>query len=168
MRVTATLLDGNETLDSVEMQLNRTKVLELLQGGPNEATSFVFDVPEDHEIEYDHSINLQVSVTKKPLFSLRKTRLVCGAEYPSNLFVEFAETTHINMTLEGSEKDQYVVPGGSAEYILKITSKHSDTISLDVSTDEYSNYTDSKWNIEHPEFVEIEIFLVECFSAKFR
>ena len=154
--VQATLKDNNETIGKpVTMQINRTKALEILQGGPNNPTTFEFEITEGYEIEYGHKLNLEVVVTKKPLLSIRRTRLVCGAEYPSNLYVEFEETTHINMSLE-SDKDQYVVPGGTAEFILNINSKKDDKVSIDVLTSEYLMFNESKWVVEHPEFVDIE------------
>jgi len=145
VKITATLLDGNKSIDSVEQELSRTNSLELLQGGPNQATSFEFDIPSDSEISNGHKLSLKVAVTKAPLFTLRNTKLICGADFPSSLYVEFDETTNINVTIEDSELEKYVVPGGSAEYIVNITSEYSDTITLDVLTDELDDV--NKWNI---------------------
>lgn len=162
--ITAQLLDNNVTIgEPVEKELNRTGALELLQGGPNQATIFDFSIPDDmNEIMYGHSLNLEISVNKKPLLSLRKTKLACGNEFPSSLVVEFEETTNINMTIEDAESEKYVIPGGSAEYLLNITSsKYADTITIDVIedipfTDESDSDYDSNWDIDYQKSITIE------------
>lgn len=159
VRVKATLLDGDNPIDTDEKEINRAGILEALLG-PNEPTTFTFDIPSDYEeILNGNKLNLKVEVTQAPKFSILKTTtLVTGINFPSSLYVEFKETTNINMTLADSETEKYVVPGDSTEFTLNITSKHDDTITLEVIEELLSDdfEFEDTWNVEYPEKVEVK------------
>jgi len=157
INVKATLFDGDEAIASDEKKLDITTILELLQRGPDTPTIFTFKELEDEEIEHGKDISLEVSVSEGPLFSLlRSPILLCNSQdYPSSITFKFEETKNIGMTIvEGKEKHPVpVIPGGSAEFVLNITSKYADTVDIEITPEDEDDL--NNWSIEHPESVKI-------------
>jgi len=156
INVNVTLYAGEDFIASDQKTLDRTTLIELLQRGPNNPTLFTFEEVLVEEIWNGRNISLKVSVDEAPLFSLRPTYLLCDSnDYPSAITFNFEETTNIDLTIiEGAEDDPVpVIPGGSAEFVLNITSVHEDTIKIDITPDDPEDLED--WSIEHPEYVDI-------------
>jgi len=158
INVNVTLFDGNISIASDEKKMDRTTLLDLLQRGPVTPTTFTFKELEDKEIWHGKDISLKVSVSEGPFFSLlRSTILLCGSEdYPSSLTFNFEETTNIEMTIvEGAEqKPVPVIPGGSTEFVLNITSKYADTVDIEITPEDEDDL--NNWSITvQPESVDI-------------
>ena len=148
-KINATLYDGNTSIASVVKKIDRAKLIEILQRGPYFPTEFIFEDAIDKEIWNGNNIRLEITASEGPLFSLRPIYLMCDSkDYDSSITFKFEETKNIQIT--DKLEDKYVIPGGSAEFILNISSKYEDTVYITVApknTDE--------WNIEHPESVDI-------------
>jgi len=157
INVNASLYEGENLIASDEKSLDRTTLFELLQRGPSFPTMFTFESAIEKEIWNGRNISLKVSVSGGPLFSLRPTYLLCGSiDYPSSITFNFKETDNIKMEIEkGAEKDPVpVIPGGSAEFVLNITSLYEDNVKIDAIPKDLEDLND--WSIERPESVEID------------
>jgi uncharacterized membrane protein (Fun14 family) len=156
INVNATLYDETEKkiIGSDEQEIDRTSIIELLQRGPDSPTLFTFEEAKDEEIWNGHDISLTVSVSQEPLFSLlRSTILLCDSNnYPSSVTLNLKETDNIKISED--LEDKKIIPGGSAEYIINITSMHADTVKIDVSINNSNN--PDHWRIEHPASVKID------------
>lgn len=158
INVNVTLFDGDKAIASDEKKMDLTTLLELLLRGPNTPTTFTFKELEDKEIWHGKDISLNVSVSEGPFFSLlRSTILLCDSEdYPSSITFNFEETKNIGMTIvEGAEqKPVPVIPGGSAEFVLNITSKYADTVDIEITPEDENDLYN--WSITvQPESVKI-------------
>ncbi|MFW6119883.1 MAG: CARDB domain-containing protein [Petrotogales bacterium] len=165
IKLTATLLDGSTEIASSYKELDRTTILALIKK-PDEPMKFTFDFPP-HEIVYGSNLSLVVSAgneTKFARFSFRRNaKLLYGsAEYPSSLTVKFGETDHIKFNTIANPSDEKIVPGGSVKYVLNITSKYDDDLSVDVLEDKEGDWKvtviDNQLNILAGETAEVHIF----------
>ncbi len=148
-KINATIFDGDTAIASVIKKIDRTSLIEILQRGPYFPTEFIFEDAIDKEIWNGNNISLKLTASKGPLFSLRPIYLMCDSkDYASSLAFKFEETKNIQIT--DDLEDKYVIPGGSAEFILNITSKYEDTIDITVTPE-----GSTEWSIEHPESVDI-------------
>jgi hypothetical protein len=153
VKINATLYDETEEkiIGTDEKNIDRTTLFELLQRGPDSPTLFTFKDAIEEEIWNGHNISLRISVSQEPLFSLRSSILVCDSvKYPSSITLKLKETD--NIKIEELE-DKKIIPGGSAEIILNITSKYEDTIDIEVGINHTDNPDD--WTIEYTSSVDI-------------
>lgn len=156
VNVNVSLYEDGNLIASYGKNLNRITLLELLTRGPGSPTIFTFEDAKEKEIWNGHNISLQVSISGGPLFSLRPVFLLCGSkDYPSSIIFNFNETDNIKMEIEkGAEKDPVpVIPGGSAEFILEISSKYKDTIKIDAIPKDPNDL--NEWSIENTESIDI-------------
>ena len=141
----------NKTIASEEKKLDRTTLLEFISRGPDSPTIFEFEDATEKEIGHNHDISLKVSANIGGLINLRTVKLLCNSiSYPSALILTIDETD--NIKIAGDFEDKRVIPNGSAEYILNITSKYEDTINIEVG----GNNSEGNWNIEYLKSVDIE------------
>ncbi|RLF36759.1 MAG: hypothetical protein DRM99_02030 [Thermoplasmata archaeon] len=151
VKVNASLRDGDKIIASDEKELDRTTLLEFIRRGPDVPTRFTFDdFKEDYQIWYGHNLSLKVSVSKTPLFSFRSPKILYGSkEYPSSITLHLNDTDNIKME---PVKDKEVYAGGSAEFLLNISSKYDDTVDVKVESEKTGD-----WTVEYyPESLNIK------------
>jgi len=152
--INATLYDETDgkAIGSAVNIIDRTTLIELLKRGPDSPTYFRFDNAIDKEIWNNHNISIRVSEIQGPLFSLRPSRIVCDSfQYPSQITLKLKETDNIKL---GKITDKKIIPGGSAEIILKITSKYEDNIKIEVAINNSKN--SDHFSIQYPKSVDVD------------
>ncbi len=134
------------TIASSEKELDSTGILEILTK-PNTPVTFTFS-GSDKEITYGHSIGIGVSLKNGTKLGLRNVKLLFDSvDYPSALRVKLEETQNIKITdITSNPPSQKIIPGGTVEYILNVTSEKADT--LQISTIEREKTGD--WEITVP------------------
>ncbi len=144
--ITATLYYNNATVASSEKELDRTGIREILTK-PNTPVTFTFS-GLDKEIAYGHSIGIGVSLKNGTKLGLRNVKLLYDSvDYPSALRVKLEETQNIRITdITSNPPSWKIIPGGTVEYIINVTSEKADT--LQVSTIEREKIGD--WEITFP------------------
>jgi len=144
--ITATLYDNNTTITSSDTELDRTGILEILTK-PNTPVTFTFS-GSDKEISYGHSIGIGVSLKNGTKLGFRNVKLLYDSvDYPSALRVKLEETHNIKITdITSNPPNMKIIPGGTVEYILNVTSEKADT--LQISTIEREKTGD--WEITVP------------------
>jgi hypothetical protein len=153
-KIVASLKYDDTLISKSEVDLKKTTILKKLLRPISQADfEFIFDEPI--EIDHDNALVLEVSVangTKFRLFGLyRDVKLVYDSvDYPSNLFLKFDETSNIKSVLK-TEREQKIVTGGSAKYILNISSKFDDTITFNYFIKE----KEGEWEIDTPDPIGI-------------
>jgi hypothetical protein len=153
--VTVTLYDKTDEVDiaSVEKNLDRTKIMELLLRGPESPTVFEFDGAVDKELYYDHEYILKISETGGPKLTLRSTFLLCDSkDYPSSITFNLEDTDHIKITNDLENKK--IIAGGTAEYVLNITSKYPEKLNIEVTSKDLDKL--EKWEINYPTSIDIK------------
>jgi hypothetical protein len=145
--ITATLYDNNTTITSSDIELDRTGILEILTK-PNTPVTFTFS-GSDKEISYGHSIGIGVSLKNGTKLGFRNVKLLYDSvDYPSALKVKLEETQNIKITdITSNPPNMKIIPGGTVEYILNVTSEKADT--LKINTIEREKIGD--WEITVPE-----------------
>ena len=125
--INATLYDDNTTFASSQIELDKPKILETL-AKPNKPVTFSFS-GSDKEISYGHRIRLGVflkngtSATVKLLYD--------SSDCPSALRVKLEETQNIKITdITSNPSNRKIIPGGTVEYILNVTSEKADTLQI--------------------------------------
>jgi len=152
--IEATLLYDDQPISTVQQKIDRTNILELLSRGPDNPTLFTFVEAEGMEIQHDHNLKIAISAKSEPLiYLLRNTKLLCDSEtHPSSLILKLSETDNIKIT--NDLEDKYVIPGGSARFMLNIYSKYEeDNLKIDVTSEDPTDL--NVWTIEHPDSIEI-------------
>jgi uncharacterized membrane protein len=154
-KINATLLYDGEIIASSDIELEKTTILtSILQ--PIEPKIITFDFAEK-EILNDEDLTLKVGVAEGTRFGpldrgiYRKIDLIYDSStYPSHLSVTFAETDHIKMEFDNNET-QNIITGGSAKYILNVTSEYDDNVTIKVKTKGDSG----NWSFEYPDSVQV-------------
>ena len=152
-KVIANLKYGDKLISYSEVDLKKTTILKGLLRPISQADfKFVF---EPIEIDHDKSLVLEVSVANGTKFGLlglyRSVKLIYDSiNYPSNLLLKFDETSNIKSELK-TERNQKIVPGGSVECILNITSKYNDTITYNYQIKD----KEGEWQIDTPDPIDI-------------
>lgn len=152
--INATLYDETDgkIIGSAVNIIDRTTLFELLKRGPDSPTYFTFNNAIGKEIWNNHNISLRVSEIQGPLFSLRASRIVCGSyQYPSQITLKLKETDNIKLNKVENKK---IIPGGSAEIILKIISKYEDNVKIEVAINNSKNQ--DHFSIEYPKSVNVK------------
>jgi uncharacterized membrane protein len=165
--ITTTVYDNDTTIASSEIELDKPKILEIL-AKPNKPVTFSFS-GSDKEISYGHSIKFGVflkngtSATVKLLYD--------SSNYPSALRVKLEETQNIKITnITSIPPNKKIIPGGTVEYILNVTSEKTDT--LQISSNEREKTGD--WEITVPNsatvlannWTYIHVFLKSLINIK--
>jgi hypothetical protein len=150
--VNVTLFDetANTTIATDEIVLDRAKLLELIKGGPNTPTIFELEDAVGKEIWNNHALSLRISADIGGYIHRPTYILYNSNEYPSSVTLTVEDTGNIKIINEEFE-DKEIIPGGSATYVLNITSKYEDTIDIDVSPENPSDL--NQWSIEHTKSV---------------
>ncbi|KYK25328.1 hypothetical protein AYK24_05150 [Thermoplasmatales archaeon SG8-52-4] len=152
--INATLYDETEgkVIGTAVNIIDRTTLFELLRRGPDSPTYFTFNNAINKEIWNNHNISLRVSEVQGPLFSLRPSRIVCDSyKYPSQITLKLKETDNIKLE---KISDKKIIPGGSAEIILKITSKYEDNIKIEAAKNISKN--PDHFSIEYPNSISVD------------
>lgn len=140
IEITAKLFDNDKKLDTNTKIIDGATFSELVNRGPETPTTFNFEI-ENYEITYDHSLKLEVSLSKSSFFNLRPIYLLYNSDdYPSHLKYVYDETENIKIE-EISPKNVY--SGGSANFDIEISSNFSDT--LDINIEE--KISEGPWDI---------------------
>jgi hypothetical protein len=149
--ITATLYDKDATVASSEKELDLTGIREILTK-PNTPVTFTFS-GLDKEITYGHSIGIGLSLKNGTKLGLRNVKLLFDSvDYPSALRVKLEETKNIKITdITSNPPSQKIIPGGTVEYTLNVTSEKADT--LQISTIEREKTGD--WEITSPGFATV-------------
>lgn len=144
--ITAILYDNNITIASSEKELDKTGFREIITK-PNTPVTFTFS-GLDKEITNGHSIGIGVSLKNGTKLGLRNVKLLYDSvDYPSALRVKLEETQNIKITdITSNPVNGKIIPGGTVEYILNVTSEKAD--SLQISTIEGEKTGD--WEITVP------------------
>jgi hypothetical protein len=130
--VTVTLYDDNTTIASSQKQLTKNELQGFLR---KKITPVVFNFTGvDREITYGHKLGIGISLgngtksVRTPLY-LQPT----SNEYPSRLRVKFEETQNIQVhDLITTPPEGKIIPGGSIQYLLNVTSIKSDILQINV------------------------------------
>lgn len=130
--ITVTLYDDNTTIATSEMQLTRTKIIDILTK-PKRPITFSFN-GSDIEITYTHNLRLGVSVQNGTKLGLRWVKLFYDShQYPSALRVKVQETQNIKITdLTSIPEDNEIIPGGTVDYQFNVTSNNTDAIHVEI------------------------------------
>ncbi|MFH1101567.1 MAG: hypothetical protein V1726_05995 [Methanobacteriota archaeon] len=129
----ATVYDDDKEIASDTLILNRTRILDLIQKQQS-VTSFSF-TDLNYELWNNHEVRLGISFENETRLGLRKLYIVYdSSESPSSLQLNLKETTNIDATISSDPTTEAIVPGGSVQYTLNITSKYSDTIQIKEQT----------------------------------
>ncbi len=138
--VTVSLYADKQLLGTTTKILNR----DLLFSKPQEPILFTFE-NIDTEISFGSSLTLQVSISETiKRGSAGKIFVLYNTErYASNLAVSYTETDNIQVHYQVYPENQLIVPGGSLRYILNITSKKNDEITISYKT----NKPEPNWKI---------------------
>jgi hypothetical protein len=125
--INTTLYDNNTAIVSSEIELDKLKIRELLTK-PNKPVTFSFS-GSDVEISYGHRISIGVflkngtSATVKLLYD--------SSDCPSALRVKLEETQNIKIKeITSNPSNRKIIPGGTVEYILNVTSEKVDTLQI--------------------------------------
>lgn len=128
--VVATLYDDNTSISLTEKVLTRKETQALYQK-PTDPIIFQFN-GTDYEIGYGHQLGIGISLvsgTKKvrtPLF-LRYD----SVSYPAFLRIKYEETQNIKVNdITVIPIDGKIIPGGSVKYLLNISSKKADNLTI--------------------------------------
>jgi len=158
VKINATLKKNGKIIATDEEDLDRTNIFELIQKGPDAPTKFTFnDLDTSEEIWYTDNLSLEISYVNKPILgSLRPVKINYGSDvYPSKIILTLKETDNIKI---GDLNDKEVYSGGSAHYILDISSKYDDNIKITAEVKEKIG----SWNIEvYPDILQIDAGSVE-------
>ena len=107
----------------------------------------------DREITYDHKLGIGISLSngtksvRTPLY-LQPT----SSEYPSLLRVKFEETKNIQIhDVTSTPSEGKIIPGGSAQYILNVTSIKTDTLQINSIESEKT----ATWDVSTPTSVAV-------------
>lgn len=157
VRINTSLKKNGIIIATDEEDLDRTNLFELIQRGPDVPTKFNFDnFDTSEEIWYTDNLSLEVSYINKPFFgSFRPVNIIYGSDvYPSKIVFTLKETDNINI---GDLKDKEVYSGGSAHYIVNITSTNSkdynDTVIISAGVKEKTG----SWEIQvYPKEINIK------------
>jgi hypothetical protein len=140
VKVEARLLDGEREIGRASEELDKS-------------VTFNFGVL-NYELFADRSLSLEVSLASE---AIGKVYLLYGSsDKPSSLTVTYGETDNIQFTYEAKPQDCLIVPGDKVEYILNISSKFSDNISVEVTT-----IKEGDWEITIQEDMPIQIHAEE-------
>jgi len=143
IKVYANIYAGKEIVASATKELDRTTILDMIEKIPifelfnvsNEPVMFNFNVTTDKEITYGTPLSLEVYVSNDTKFGIglyRNIKLLYDSkDYPSFLILEFGETDNIKMSVTGPDK---IAAGDSAHFVLNITSKFDDDITIKCPT----------------------------------
>ena len=125
VKINATLKKNGKIIATDEEDIDRTNIFELIQKGPDAPTKFTFDdLGISQEIWYTDNLSLEISYVNKPVLgSLRPVKINYGSDvYPSKIILTLKETDNIKI---GDLNDKEVYSGGSAHYIVNVTSENS-------------------------------------------
>lgn len=145
--IIATLYDDNITLATSEKQLTKQELNTLLSKSKNPIV-FTFS-GVDAEISNGHSLRLSVSLGNASRFPLLK---LLSLQYnsiasPSSLRVKFQETNNIHIhDINTTASDGNIIPGGSALYLINISSKKADTLQISTTEREKTG----TWQVSSP------------------
>ncbi len=130
--ITVTLYDNNTTIASSEVQLTRTKIIDILIK-PKTPITFSFN-GSDIEITYTHNLRLGVSLQNGTKLGLRWVKLFYDSyQYPSALRVKIEETQNIKITnITNMPENNEIIPGGTVEYTFNVTSNYADSIQVEI------------------------------------
>ena len=153
--VNVTLYDetAGKTIATGAATIDRSNFLEILQRGPDYPTEIELEIIEK-EIWYDHNINLIVSSTGGPFAPLKSTTLIYNGEsYESSVILRLGETDNIKIVDNLDYYEQYVIPGGSAEFVVNVSSKYKESLNIEVNPIDSDDI--NLWTIEYPDSVKI-------------
>ena len=130
--VTVTLYDDNTTIATSEMQLTRTKIIDILTK-PKTPITFSFN-GSDIEIIYTHNLRLGVSLQNGTKLGLRWVKLFYDSyQYPSALRVKVQETQNIKITdITSIPENNEIIPGETVQYQLNVSSNNADVIYVEI------------------------------------
>jgi len=142
LEITAKLLDEDKKIASDTKIIDGATLSGILNRGPETATTFNFEI-EDYQITYDHSLKLEISISKSSFFNLRPIYLLYNSEdYPSHLRYVYAETENIRIT---DIEPENVYAGGSADFDIEILSNFSDTLDININEKVSEGPWDTSW-----------------------
>jgi uncharacterized membrane protein len=169
--IIATLYDDNVSLATSEHNLTRKEIETFLYGTQNPIL-FTFN-GADKEITFGHHLNLGISFSNgtklvflKPLY-LRYDSVY----YPSSIRVKFEETQNIQIhEVTKNPSDEKIIPGGSVQYILNVTSTITDTLQIRVierqKTGAWDVTTPKSVTVSAKNWVKIPVFINSTNNLK--
>ena len=150
--IAVTLYDNNISLATSEQVLTKKEIETFLSDTKNPIV-FTF-TGEDREISYGHHLRLGVSISNGTrLPSLKKLFIRYDSiNYPSSLRVKFEETQNIQINdVTSTPSEGKIIPGGSVQYILNVTSIKTDILRINSITREKTG----TWDISTPTSVTV-------------
>jgi hypothetical protein len=151
INIIVTLYDEDTAIATSQKDLDRTGILDLLTK-PTTPITFTF-TGDDKEIPYGHSIGIGVSLKNETKIWLRTVDLLYDSTlYPSALRVKFEETQNIKISdVTTTPANGQIIPGGTIEYILNVTSEKDDVLTISTREKE----TTGIWDVTVPTSIEI-------------
>ena len=150
VEINVTLKNGEIIIASDTKEIQGSGLNEIL--GPNSPTVFYFEKFKENQIWYDKDIILEISVSNKPAPSFLNPVIINynSINYPSSLILRYRETDNVQI---GEVIDKTVYAGGSAEYLINVTSRYmEDEINITVEEEEIVG----NWTIDYyPKSVNI-------------
>lgn len=141
--LTADLYQGETQIASTTIKLDRSTLSSLLSGELL-PVNIEFQDLNEYELTYSSNIRVDLYLGNTSTLGLRKCAVVYDStEAPSKLELLYEETTNIGFTKTSIPSDQEIIPGGSVHYLINVTSKYQDEITVDTSIETKSG----KWDI---------------------
>jgi hypothetical protein len=128
--VNVTLYEDNTTIATTEKELTRNELQGFLR---KKITPVIFNFTGiDREITYGHRLGIGISLSDDRKLMITSLKIQYDSmDYPSSLRVKFEETQNIQIhDLITIPSDGKIIPGGSVQYLLNVTSLKTDTLQI--------------------------------------
>jgi len=152
LTLTATLYDEGVAITSAEKKVTFKDIKPLI-GKPKKPVIILFN-DSSTEIAYGHHLGVGISINKKYLLSrLTVPKLLSDSTtYSSFLRVKYEETHNIQVDdVTVTPESAMIVPGGSIEYLLAISSKKADNLTISTIVRENTG----SWEVTAPTTVSV-------------
>ena len=173
--VTVTLYDGNTSIASTEKTLTKNELQGFFR---KKKTPVVFNFTGgDREIPYGHKLGIGISLSNGSKARITKLQLQpTSTNFPSLLRVTFEETQNIQIKdVNTTPSEGQIIPGGSVQYLLNVTSLKADTLQIrtierekigawEITTPSSVTISANSW-VHIPVIVNSSIVLKEAYGS---
>ncbi|MBN1861658.1 MAG: hypothetical protein JW840_09385 [Candidatus Thermoplasmatota archaeon] len=128
--INVSLYDENRTIASTEKVITRKELQGFLR---KKMTPIIFNFTGlEQEITYGHRLGVGISISNAKSLMVTAPKIHYGSpQTPSLLRVTFEETDNIQIQdLITTPPDGTIIPGGTVQYLLNVTSTKADTLQL--------------------------------------
>ena len=149
--INVSLYDENRTIASTEKVITRKELQGFLR---KKMTPIVFNFTGlDQEITYGHRLEVGISINNAKSLMITAPKIHYGSsQTPSLLRVTFEETDNIQIQdLTTTPPDGTIIPGGTVQYLLNVTSVKADTLQVEAIEREKTG----EWTISLPSSITV-------------